>query len=112
MAGSSYSSTQLRRMDFLDPLAGNINAKEGTYYHLGNTPSNPTDWKDFFAVEYNNDSNYNLRFQADNAAPSHVELKVDWRVQRHAYLSDANDDLSGWNMLTLVIKDGYASCLY
>ena len=49
-----------------------------------NTPSNPTDWKDFFAVEYNDDSNYNLRFQADNAAPAHVELKVTG-VQRHAY---------------------------
>jgi hypothetical protein len=109
LSGTAYSSTSAANNGFMGVLSSNTQAKEGTYTIWANTPSNPTDWKDFFGVEYNDDSNYNLRFQADNASPSHVELKVTGGSKGTLTLSDANDDLSGWNMLSLVIKDGYAS---
>ncbi|NCZ64597.1 MAG: DUF2341 domain-containing protein, partial [Cellvibrionales bacterium] len=109
LSGTAYSSTSAANNGFVGVLSSNTLAKEGTYTIWANTANNPTDWKDFFAVEYNDDSNYNLRFQADNASPSHVELKVTGGSKGTLTLSDANDDLSGWNMLSLVIKDGYAS---
>ena len=109
LSGTAYSSTSAANNGFVGVLSSNTLAKEGTYTIWANTATNPTDWKDFFAVEYNDDSNYNLRFQADNASPSHVELKVTGGSKGTLTLSDANDDLSGWNMLSLVIKDGYAS---
>ena len=71
MAGASYSLRSAAKQWISGNYCGESNAKEGTYTIWANTPSNPTDWKDFLAVEYNNDSNYNLRFQADNASPSH-----------------------------------------
>ena len=109
LSGASYSSTSAANNGFLGTISSNTKGKEATYTIWANTPSNPPDWKDFFAVEYNDDSNYSLRFQADNASPSHVELKVDGGSKGTLTLSDPNDDLSGWKMLTLVVKDGYAT---
>ena len=109
LSGTSYSTTSAANNGFLGTIAANTKAKEGTYTIWANTASNPTDWKDFFGVEYNGDATHFLRFQADNASPAHVELKSDGGSQGTFTISDANDDLSGWQMLTLVIEDGYAS---
>ncbi|MDA9110479.1 DUF2341 domain-containing protein, partial [bacterium] len=109
LSGASYSSTSAANNGFLGSISSNTKGKEGTYTIWANIPSNPPDWKDFFGVEYNNDSAHFLRFQADNASPSHVELKADGGSKGTFLISDPNDDLSGWKMLTLVVKDGYAS---
>ena len=58
LAGASYSTTSAANNGFLGTIAANTKAKEGTYTIWANTPSNPTDWKDFFGIEYNGDSNY------------------------------------------------------
>ena len=109
VTGSSYSSTTTADNGFLGNISSNVIGNEGTYSMWANTPTNPPDWKDFFGLEYNQDSTHFLRLQSDDASPGHVEFKADGGSKGTFTISDANDDLTGWKMLTLVIKDGYAS---
>ena len=61
LSGASYSSTSAANNGFLGSISSQHQGKEGTYTIWANTPSNPPDWKDFFGLEYNEDSSH--RFQ-------------------------------------------------
>ena len=70
LAGTAYSTTASAENGFLaNALNGSIKAKEGTYTIWAKTPSNPTDEKDWFGVQYNNDPNYVLRVESSSSSP-------------------------------------------
>ena len=109
MSGTSYSTTSAANNGFLGTIAANTKAKEGTYTIWANTPSNPTDWKDFLGIEYNGDTGHYTRLEANNASPAKVNMFVNGGSSGFSGITNPNDALSSWQMLSLVIKDGYAS---
>ena len=109
MSGTSYSTTASANNGFIGTLSSSVKSKEGTYTIWANTPNNPTDWKDFFGLEYNDDAGHYTRLEANNASPAKANMFVNGGSSGFSGITNPNDALGGWQMLSLVIKDGYAS---
>ena len=109
MSGTSYSTTASANNGFIGTLSSSVKSKEGTYTIWANTPGNPTDWKDFFGLEYNGDAGHYTRLEANNASPAKANMFVNGGSSGFSGITNPNDALGGWQMLSLVIKDGYAS---
>ena len=109
LSGASYSSTSAANNGFLGSISSHTRGKEGTYTIWANTPSNPPDWKDFFGLEYNEDSGHRLQMVVNNASPAKANVFVNGGSSGFSGITNPNDNLGGWQMLTLVIKGGYVS---
>jgi hypothetical protein len=117
LAGAAYSTTTSAANGFLsNSLNGTIQAKEGTYSIWAKTPSSATSWKDWFGLEYNNNTTNSLRLEPDTSSPAnaHAFSYPSTEFSNAGYslgLNTPNDNAvtGNWQMLTLLVKDGYAS---
>ena len=107
MAGTAYSTTNSDLNGFVsNALSGTIPAKEGTYTVWAKTPSNPTDWREWFGLEYDSNNSDSVRLEANNASPPKANA-----YGNGLSITNPNDNVGtgNWQMLILRIKDGYAS---
>ena len=113
MSGKSFSVTQAANNGFLsNSITGNIKAKEGTYIAwIQNNPSATADVnKDFWGIGYNNDSTHFGKMEFGTTGKDHARFRVSGGTTGFGGFSSTNISLNGgWKMLTLVIKDGYAT---
>ena len=113
MSGRSFSVTQAANNGFLsNSLTGNIKAKEGTYIAwIQNNPSATSDAnKDFWGIGYNNDPTHFGKMEFGTNDKDHARFRVTGGTTGFGGFNSTNISLNGgWKMLTLVIKDGYAT---
>ena len=113
MSGKSFSVTQAANNGFLsNSITGNIKAKEGTYIAwIQNNPSATADVnKDFWGIGYNNDSTHFGKMEFGTTGKDRARFRVSGGTTGFGGFSSTNISLNGgWKMLTLVIKDGYAT---
>ena len=69
----------------------------------------PLTGKISLGIEYNGDAGHYTRLEANNASPAKANMFVNGGSSGFSGITNPNDALGGWQMLSLVIKDGYAS---
>ena len=109
LSGTAYSSTSAANNGFISSaLSGNIKAKNGTYSLWINHSPNVAN-KHFFGMEYNNDASNYLYVVGGTASANKARVWVAGGSTGFAGISTPTTTLSGgWQMLTLVINNGYA----
>ena len=108
MSGESYSSTHSALNGFYGAISGDIDAKEATYSIWVNAPNNPTDWKKLLGFEYDNDDNHFGYLSVDSQTPSRPKAYVKKDGSNEMAIQNSDDSLSGWKMVTFVIREGTA----
>ena len=109
LSGTAYSSTSAANNGFISSaLSGNIKAKNGTYSLWINHSPNVAN-KHFFGMEYNNDASNYLYVVGGTASANKARVWVAGGSTGFTGISTPTTTLSGgWQMLTLVINNGYA----
>ena len=110
MAGNAYSSTSSSSNGFLsNSVAGLIQGKEGTYNIWAKTPSNPADFKYWFGLEYDSNNSKGIGIRTNDTSPPNVRAVANGTT----IIGTPNDNVGSgnWQMLSLKVKDGYASLL-
>ena len=108
MAGNAYSSTSSSSNGFLsNSVAGLIQGKEGTYNIWAKTPSNPADFKYWFGLEYDSNNSKGIGIRTNDTSPPNVRAVANGTT----IIATPNDNVGSgnWQMLSLTVKDGYAS---
>ena len=107
LAGTAYLTSNSSQSGFVsNALNGTIQSKEGTYTIWAKTPSDPPDWTEWFGLEYDSNNSDSVRLEANNASPPKAN-----GFGQGLSITNPNDNVGSgnWQMLTLRIKDGYAS---
>jgi 3D (Asp-Asp-Asp) domain-containing protein len=108
LAGTAYSTTDSANNGFLsNSLSGTNRAKEGTYTVWAKTPADPADNKSWLGLEYDSNNSLGFEFRANDASPPLARMFASGST----ILSTPDDNVGtgNWQMLTLRVKDGYAS---
>ena len=108
MAGTAYSTTDSANNGFLsNSLSGTNRAKEGTYSVWAKTPADPANNKSWLGLEYDSNNSLGIEFRANDASPPLARMFASGST----ILSTPDDNVGtgNWQMLTLRIRDGYAS---
>ena len=108
LAGTAYSTTDSANNGFLsNSLSGTNRAKEGTYSVWAKTPADPANNKSWLGLEYDSNNSLGIEFRANDASPPLARMFASGST----ILSTPDDNVGtgNWQMLTLRIRDGYAS---
>jgi hypothetical protein len=108
LAGTAYSTTDSANNGFLsNSLSGTNRAKEGTYTVWAKTPADPANNKSWLGLEYDSNNSLGIEFRANDASPPLARMFASGST----ILSTPDDNVGtgNWQMLTLRVKDGYAS---
>ena len=93
-------------------LTGSIKAKEGTYiaWVHNNAAATTNANKDFWGIEYNQDNTHLGKMEFGTSTKNKARFRVSGGSTGFGGINDTAAALdSSWKMISLVIKDGYAT---
>ena len=113
LSGAAYSVTESSNNGFMSAaLTGSIKAKEGTYIAwVHNNAAGTTNVnKDFWGIEYNQDNTHLGKMEFGTSTKDKARFRVSGGSTGFGGINDTSSALdSSWKMISLVIKDGYAT---